>query len=185
VTSVLFLPTLDGPRLADAVEDALVRGRGDVLANARVRSTKAWLGIGIERVEVVGDVVALAGEAPAGGAAPAAEPEAGLEPGAGAAAGGRPFHALATGYVPLLGYASDETPRVHDVEADAVGRHLLWISTRGTPPRLAEAIDAALRRGDGDLLIDASVERRWWGIPFLYLEERWHVEGDAVRAPQP
>lgn len=61
VTSVLFVPTGAGPRLADAVADAVSRGHGDVLTRARVTTTKWWLGIGVETIAVRGNVVDVPG----------------------------------------------------------------------------------------------------------------------------
>lgn len=61
VTSVLFMPTFAGPHLEAAVEDAITRGRGDVLTRARVSTTKWWFLIGVETVTVRGNVVDLPG----------------------------------------------------------------------------------------------------------------------------
>ena len=57
VTSILFVPTGTGPRLDDAVADAIARGRGDILTRARVTSTKWWLGVGVETITVHGTVL--------------------------------------------------------------------------------------------------------------------------------
>lgn len=57
VTSVLFVPTGAGPRLGDAVADAVDRGHGDVLTRARVTTTRWWLGIGVETITVRGSVI--------------------------------------------------------------------------------------------------------------------------------
>ena len=59
VTSILFIPTMAGPRLEDAVADAISHGHGDILTRARVSSTKWWLGIGVETLRVRGNVVDL------------------------------------------------------------------------------------------------------------------------------
>ncbi len=59
VTSILILPTFDAPRLEDAVEDALERGGGDVMAYVQVETTSFWLGIGVSRIRVRGNVVEL------------------------------------------------------------------------------------------------------------------------------
>lgn len=59
VTSVLFLPTGESPRLERAVEDALVEHGGDVMTRARVRSIDWWFLIGVSTLEVRGDVVDL------------------------------------------------------------------------------------------------------------------------------
>jgi hypothetical protein len=59
VTSVLFLPTGESPRLETAVEDALLDHGGDVMARARVRTIDWWFLIGVSTLEVRGDVIDL------------------------------------------------------------------------------------------------------------------------------
>jgi len=59
VTSVLFIPTLAGPSLADAVDDAIARGHGDILTRARVHTMKYWFLVGIETLTVRGNVIDL------------------------------------------------------------------------------------------------------------------------------
>ena len=59
VTSVLFIPTFSGPHLEAAVDDALLRGHGDLLTRARVRTTKWWFLVGVETLTVTGNVVDL------------------------------------------------------------------------------------------------------------------------------
>jgi hypothetical protein len=59
ITSVFFVPTNTGPRLEDAVADAIARGHGDILTRAHVKSTKWWLGVGVETLTVHGNVVDL------------------------------------------------------------------------------------------------------------------------------
>ncbi|MEB2346288.1 MAG: hypothetical protein OZ948_16300 [Deltaproteobacteria bacterium] len=61
VTSVLFLPTGESPRLETAVEDALLAHGGDVMARAQVRTIDWWFLIGVSTLEVRGDVVDLLG----------------------------------------------------------------------------------------------------------------------------
>ena len=63
VTSVLFIPTLAGPSLAAAVDDAIARGHGDLLTRARVHTTKYWFLVGIETLTVRGNVIDLPEEA--------------------------------------------------------------------------------------------------------------------------
>lgn len=65
VTSVLFVPTFDGPVLERAVADALERGGGDLLVGADVRTIDYWLVVGWSVLEVRGDVVDLRAEAAA------------------------------------------------------------------------------------------------------------------------
>jgi hypothetical protein len=59
VTSVLFFPTFAGPSLSAAVDDAIDRGHGDILARAKVHTTKYWFLIGIETLTVRGNVIDL------------------------------------------------------------------------------------------------------------------------------
>lgn len=59
VTSVLFLPTGESPRLENAVENALLDHGGDVMVRARVRAIDWWFLIGVSTLEVRGDVIDL------------------------------------------------------------------------------------------------------------------------------
>jgi hypothetical protein len=65
ITSVVVVPTFDGPILERAVADALANGGGDLLVGAHVRTIEFWFLIGWSVLEVRGDVVDLsaAGEA--------------------------------------------------------------------------------------------------------------------------
>jgi hypothetical protein len=65
VTSVLFVPTFDGPELDRAVSDALAKGGGEVMVGAHVRTIEYWFLVGWSVLEVRGDVVeGKASEAP-------------------------------------------------------------------------------------------------------------------------
>ena len=57
VTSVLFVPTFDAPRLENAVADALAKGGADVLVGVQVRTIEYWFLVGWSVLEVRGDVV--------------------------------------------------------------------------------------------------------------------------------
>jgi hypothetical protein len=59
VTSVLLVPTFDGPDLERAVSDALERGGGDLMVGAHVRTIEYWFLVGWSVLEVRGDVVDL------------------------------------------------------------------------------------------------------------------------------
>ena len=61
VTSVLFFPTAETPRLERAVDEALVAGGGDVMTRARVETIDWWFLVGVSTVRVRGDVVDLTG----------------------------------------------------------------------------------------------------------------------------
>lgn len=59
VTSVLFLPTGETPRLETAIENALLDHGADVMVRARVRTIDWWFLVGVTTLEVRGDVVNL------------------------------------------------------------------------------------------------------------------------------
>lgn len=61
ITSVLFLPTGESPRLESAVENALLDHGGDVMTHARVRTIDWWFLVGVSTLQVRGDVVDLLG----------------------------------------------------------------------------------------------------------------------------
>lgn len=93
------------------------------------------------------------------------------------------FAALTTRPAPSLGFQlDDEGARTRDVEAVVLSQHFLWVPTRTDPPTLEEAVDEALRRGNGDLLLDVEVDRIFFAIPLLYGQEGWRVRGDVVRS---
>lgn len=92
------------------------------------------------------------------------------------------FAALTTRTAPSLGFQVDGTTRTRDVEAVVLSQHFLWIPTRTDPPTLEEAVEKALRRGNGDLLLDVEVDRIFFAVPLLYGQEGWRVRGDVVRS---
>jgi hypothetical protein len=91
------------------------------------------------------------------------------------------FAALSSDQVPTLGYPHEGSSRVVDVAAEVRTQVFLWIPTNTRPPTLQDAVEGALRRGGGNLLVDATVERWWVWVPFLYGQEGWRVRGDVVR----
>lgn len=92
------------------------------------------------------------------------------------------FAALTTRAAPSLGFQVDGAARTRDVEAVVLSQHFLWIPTRTDPPTLQEAVEQALRRGNGDLLLDVEVDRIFFAVPLLYGQEGWRVRGDVVRS---
>lgn len=91
------------------------------------------------------------------------------------------FAALSTRVAPALGYQMDGAARTRHVEAVVLSQHFLWVPTKTSPPLLEQAVEEALRRGDGDLLVDVEVDRIFFAIPLLYAQEGWRVRGDVVR----
>ena len=92
--------------------------------------------------------------------------------------------ALSTKPVPSLGYPSEGEHRVRDVSATVRWQMFLWIPTNTRTPTLQDAVDGALERGHGDLVVDADVTHWWVFVPFLYAQEGWTVHGDVLRSPE-
>jgi hypothetical protein len=59
ITSILIVPTFDGPVLERAAADALAKGGGDLLLGVHVRTIDHWFLVGWSMIEVRGDVVDL------------------------------------------------------------------------------------------------------------------------------
>lgn len=92
------------------------------------------------------------------------------------------FAALSSVPVPTLGYPKEHARIVPGVAATVRSHMIFWIPTNTRTPTLQDAVDAALKRGGGDLLVDAEVEHWWLIVPFLYGQEGWTVRGDVVRS---
>ena len=95
------------------------------------------------------------------------------------------FEALSTESVPSLGYELEGARRVPDVAAEVRTQTIFWIPTNTESPTLQDAVDAALKRGGGNVLVDVEVEHWWVFVPFLYGQEGWRVQGDVVRTVDP
>ena len=70
-----------------------------------------------------------------------------------------------------------------DRKKNAVGKdtaHIIIFIPTGTPT-LEQAIDNALRNGEGDVMTDAVVTYSGWYIPYIYGQFSWKVEGDVVK----
>ena len=91
------------------------------------------------------------------------------------------FDAISTQQVPHLGYRVEGARHTFDVVAEVRTHTIFWIPTNTHSPTLQDAIDAALRRGEGNVIVDAEVEHWWVFVPFLYGQEGWRVRGDVVR----
>jgi len=162
VTSFLFIPTHDGPRLDRAIERALERNGGDLLTRVHVRTRQYWLPLlSFETLSVVGDAVDI--------------PNVDQPP-------GPVFSALSTQNASVIGFQITGAPRVEGVEAEALVQFILWIPTDVESPTLQEVVNEALARGNGNLITGATVEHWWWVLPFVYGQEGWRVRGAVVRA---
>jgi hypothetical protein len=95
------------------------------------------------------------------------------------------FAALSSQQVPALGYPLEGSRVVPDVASEVRSHTIFWIPTNTDAPTLQDAVDGALRRGAGNLLVDVEVDHWWVFVPFLYGQEGWRVRGDVVRSQEP
>jgi hypothetical protein len=102
-----------------------------------------------------------------------------------AAPAGPPFTALATDARLLIGDAPRADLVTRGIEVRRVSHVIFWVPTSSREPTVMEAVGEALWRGNGHLLVNASVRRVAWYVPFLYGEYGWVVRGDVVRLRYP
>lgn len=95
------------------------------------------------------------------------------------------FAALSSQPVPVLGFPLDGAKVVPDVSAEVKMHFILWVPTSTVSPTLQDAVDAALERGGGNLLLNATVEHWTVLVPFLYGQMGWRVRGDVVQSRTP
>jgi len=86
---------------------------------------------------------------------------------------------------------SNKLVNVSDFELDKAERvkgitgkqsmHIVILFPIGSPPTLEGALDDAFRKGGGDVMTDAVVERWGWYIPYVYGQAGWRVTGDVVK----
>jgi hypothetical protein len=65
-----------------------------------------------------------------------------------------------------------------------VGRdvqHMFCFIPTPNIPTIEGAMDAVLERGNGDVVIDASIKWYSWYIPLIYGQTGWVVKGDVVK----
>ena len=93
--------------------------------------------------------------------------------------------ALSTEQVPFVGYDLEGARRTPDVVAEVMTQTIFWIPTNTESPTLQDAVDAVLKRGGGNVIVDAEVEHWWVFVPFLYGQEGWRVRGDVIQARNP
>ena len=62
-------------------------------------------------------------------------------------------------------------------------KHIYLFFPTGVPT-LEEAVDDALRKGNGDVVTDAVIKTWSWYIPLIYGQHGWSVTGDVVKTRQ-
>jgi hypothetical protein len=102
-----------------------------------------------------------------------------------AAPAGPPFTVLGTDARLLIGDAPRADLVTRGIEVRRVSHLIFWVPTKSQEPTVMDAVGEALSRGNGDLLVNASVRRVAWYVPFLYGEYGWVVRGDVVRLRYP
>jgi hypothetical protein len=98
-----------------------------------------------------------------------------------AAPTGPPFTVLASDARLLIGDPPRADLVTRGIEVRLVSHVIFWVPTTPEGPTLMEAVGEALGRGNGHLLVNASVQRVAWYVPLLYGEYGWVVRGDVVR----
>ena len=90
------------------------------------------------------------------------------------------FTVLSNKLVRLSDFDLSKADRVKDVTGEEVMHIIIFIPT-SSPPTLEAAIDAALKKGKGDVMTEAVVHYWSWYIPYIYGQQGWSVTGDVVR----
>ena len=98
-----------------------------------------------------------------------------------AAPTGPPFTVLASDARLLIGDVPRADLVTRGIEVRRVSHVIFWVPTRSQEPTVMEAVGEALERGNGHILVNASVRRIAWYVPLLYGEYGWVVRGDVVR----
>ena len=89
------------------------------------------------------------------------------------------FTVLSNKLVRTSDFELSKADRVKNVEG--IDRaHIIFLIPTGTVV-LEEAIDDALRKGQGDVLTDAVIKYSGWYIPYIYGQMGWSVVGDVVK----
>ena len=83
---------------------------------------------------------------------------------------------------PIQAVDLDEEQRAAAVEVRGRSlRDVVLFWPTGEHPTIDDALQDALSRTDADALIDVTVEREVFWIPFVYGRSGYHIQGKAVR----
>ena len=90
------------------------------------------------------------------------------------------FTVLSNKHAPLDGLDLASAERIHDVVGRDVNRTVVVFPTK-LAPSLDSALDDALAKTGGDVMVDVEVEFSSWTVPLVYGESVWEVRGDVLR----
>jgi hypothetical protein len=90
------------------------------------------------------------------------------------------FTVLSDKLVRTSDFDLSKADRVKGVVGRDVAHIIVIIPTKGQVT-LKDALDDALRKGNGDVMTDAVITFWSWYIPYIYGETGWEVTGDVVR----
>lgn len=90
------------------------------------------------------------------------------------------FTVLSDKLIDAQNFDLSNAQKTRHVEGKDTSHIIVFIPTKGAGS-LEDAISDALAKGDGDVLIDATVYSYYWYIPYIYGQQGWRVEGDVVK----
>lgn len=76
-----------------------------------------------------------------------------------------------------------QNKKLQKVKSDVTGTHsypIIVLFPMGQPT-IQGAIDDALKQGDGDLMMNATIVLKQWYIPYIYGETKFEVKGDIYK----
>jgi len=69
--------------------------------------------------------------------------------------------------------------RIHHVNGDDT-THIIFLIPIGIP-KLSEALNDAFEKADADVMTDVTVRSGYFWIPYIYGQQWWSVDGDAIK----
>ena len=90
------------------------------------------------------------------------------------------FTVLSSKLVNIKELDLSKADRTKGVTGTDVAHIIVFIPTK-QQVTLKEALDDALRKGNGDVMTDAVIYYWSWYIPYIYGQVGWEVTGDVVR----
>lgn len=90
------------------------------------------------------------------------------------------FTVLSDKLVRTSDFDLSKADRVKGVTGQDVAHIIIFIPTKAQVT-LKDALDDALRKGNGDVMTDAVITFWSWYIPYIYGQTGWEVTGDVVK----